>query len=210
MGADLCSEEPNDLQGKPGGFGIVLRTKAGVAGCVGTRLNFAYRPAARFLPGCHRLALWSFTFPATPTVPLKKRAPVGQVLSGMPQACPVEPHVPCYTHGAPQKESSGRPSSFRDATGLPCGASRSLLHPQCPSKKRVSVGPAPQGTSHRQSTCTHFTCMLTPTEPGRHGSPCRGSGGPARSRRVPPTGSTQPGNSSSRPGSSGSRPKLAP
>ncbi len=32
----------------------------------------------RFFPGCHRLALWSLTFPATPTVPRRKRSPLGR------------------------------------------------------------------------------------------------------------------------------------
>ena len=69
---------------------------------------------------CHRLARWIVTFLATQTG--------ARFAKKMPPACPVDRYVPCYTDGRPVRQEN--------ATGLPGGSLRSLLHRRAPGSPR--------------------------------------------------------------------------
>src|SRR6266850_7047002 len=78
----------------------------------------------------------------------------------MPRACPVESHVRCYTRQSQNEKrchglapwsltfaaTQGKARMKRDATGLPRGVSRSLLHKGKARMKRDATG-LPRGVS---------------------------------------------------------------
>ncbi len=115
-------------------------------------------------------------------------------LSGMPQACPVEPHVSCYIHAAPQKESSGRPRR-RSRLGR---TEMRIWGPICVAKSRTISRASLEDSGHSQlASCPG---RLTPFGQGKL---CAEDGrGCSRSRKTSGRNSCESGYPSNQHGQS--------